>query len=121
MLLGPGELYMDCALHDLRTIYADGIAIKVVDPVAKFGETVTESSYLRCHATTPNGLNRITMISEPLDKRVLQALSAGQLPDPVLGSRELFTTLKDEFGWDILAARSVWAFDRIHRRARVCC
>lgn len=53
VLMGTGELYMDCVMHDLRTMFAE-IEIKVSDPVVKFCETVVETSALKCYAETPN-------------------------------------------------------------------
>jgi len=53
IILGTGELFLDCALHDLRKLYAE-IDIKVADPVVKFCETVVETSSIKCYAETPN-------------------------------------------------------------------
>ena len=53
VLLGTGEMYLDCVLHDLRKLYSE-IDIKVADPVVKFCETVVEGSSLKCFAETPN-------------------------------------------------------------------
>jgi U5 small nuclear ribonucleoprotein component len=53
VLLGTGELYLDCVMHDLRRMFAE-IDIKVSDPVVKFCETVVETSALKCYADTPN-------------------------------------------------------------------
>ena len=53
VLLGTGEIYLDCVLHDLRRMFAE-IEIKVSDPVVKFCETVVETSALKCYADTPN-------------------------------------------------------------------
>jgi len=53
VILGTGELYMDCVLHDLRKLFSE-IEIKVSDPVTKFCETVVETSALKCYAETPN-------------------------------------------------------------------
>lgn len=53
IILGTGELYMDCVLHDLRKVFSE-IEIKVSDPVTKFCETVVETSALKCYAETPN-------------------------------------------------------------------
>ena len=53
IILGTGELYLDCVLHDLRRIFSE-IEIKVSDPVTKFCETVVETSALKCYADTPN-------------------------------------------------------------------
>ena len=65
-LLGPGELYLDCVMRDLRE--QTEIEIKVSDPVVAFAETVVETSSLKCFAETPNKLNKITMIAEPLQQ-----------------------------------------------------
>jgi U5 small nuclear ribonucleoprotein component len=118
LILGCGELYMDCVLHDLRKLYTE-IEIKVSDPVVKFSETVVESSYLKCFAETPNERNRLTMLAEPLEKGLTEALESGRLPSPIDGPehvKELSRILQDEFGWDILAARSVWAFGPDERK-----
>jgi U5 small nuclear ribonucleoprotein component len=53
IILGTGELYLDCVMHDLRRLFAE-IEIKVSDPVTKFCETVVETSALKCYAETPN-------------------------------------------------------------------
>jgi U5 small nuclear ribonucleoprotein component len=53
IILGTGELYLDCVLHDLRRLFSE-IEIKVSDPVTKFCETVVETSALKCYAETPN-------------------------------------------------------------------
>lgn len=47
VLFGTGELYLDCVMHDLRTIYSD-IEVKVADPVVGFRETVVETSSVKC-------------------------------------------------------------------------
>ncbi len=53
ILLGTGEMYLDCIMHDLRSMYAE-IEIRISDPVVKFCETVVETSSLKCFAETPN-------------------------------------------------------------------
>ena len=52
VVLGTGEMYIDCIMHDLRHMYSE-IEIKVADPVAAFCETVVETSSLKCFAETP--------------------------------------------------------------------
>ena len=42
VVLGTGELYLDCVMHDLRKLYSE-IDIKVADPVVAFCETVVET------------------------------------------------------------------------------
>ena len=53
VLLGTGELYLDCVMHDMRKVFSE-IDIKVADPVVSFCETVVETSALKCFAQTPN-------------------------------------------------------------------
>lgn len=103
-LCGSGEMYMDCVLRDLREVY-NKVEVKVSDPVVPFAETVSETSILQCHADTPNKQNRIVMVAEPLEETVLQALEGGKLES----SENLRVKLR-EYGWDALAAKSLWTF-----------
>ncbi|CAO3634329.1 unnamed protein product [Mucor fragilis] len=108
IVLGTGELYLDCVLHDLRRMYAE-IELKVSDPVVRFCETVVETSALKCFAETPNKKNKLTFIAEPLEKELAEEIENGDIsirwPKSKLGSR-----LETKHGWDVLASRSVWAF-----------
>ncbi|PFH62636.1 hypothetical protein XA68_12710 [Ophiocordyceps unilateralis] len=108
VIIGTGELYMDCVLHDLRRLYAD-MDIKVSDPVTRFCETVVETSATKCYAITPNKKNRVTMVAEQLDKGIASDIETGvvKIRDPV---RKTARYLEDKHGWDKLAARSIWAF-----------
>ena len=69
ILIGTGELYMDCVLHDLRRMYSE-IEIKVSDPSVCLCETVIETSSIKCYAETQNKKNKLTMISSPLEKQL---------------------------------------------------
>lgn len=53
VLFGPGELYLDSLMHDLRRLYAK-IDIRVADPSVRFCETIVETSSLVCTAKSPN-------------------------------------------------------------------
>ena len=58
VVLGTGELYLDCVMHDLRKLYSE-IEIKVADPVVSFCETVVETSaskHLPASIITQSGL-----------------------------------------------------------------
>ncbi|KAI0221240.1 hypothetical protein LSAT2_027391 [Lamellibrachia satsuma] len=105
---GTGELYLDCVMHDLRKMYSD-IDIKVADPVVAFCETVVETSSLKCFAETPNKKNKITMIAEPLEKGLAEDIEneVVQITWPRKRLGEFFQT---KYDWDLLAARSIWAF-----------
>ncbi|KAF2789584.1 P-loop containing nucleoside triphosphate hydrolase protein [Melanomma pulvis-pyrius CBS 109.77] len=108
VVLGTGELYMDCVLHDLRRLYAD-MELKVSDPVTRFCETVVEMSAMKCYALTPNKKNKLTMIAEPLDPGIAEDIEAGKvnIKDPVRVVGKFF---EDKYGYDLLASRNIWAF-----------
>ncbi|KAI1002645.1 U5 small nuclear ribonucleoprotein component [Podosphaera aphanis] len=108
VILGTGELYMDCVLHDLRRLYAE-MEIKVSDPVTRFCETIVETSAIKCYAQTPNKKNKITMVAEPLDDGIAEDIESGKVsiksPPRVVGK-----FFENNYGWDLLASRSIWAF-----------
>ncbi|PVV02545.1 hypothetical protein BB560_002997 [Smittium megazygosporum] len=108
VIFGTGETYLDCVLHDLRILYS-GIDIKVSDPIVAFRETVSETSAIKCFVDSPNKRNRLTMICEPLESMITTDLEAGNvsLKWPV---KKLGHHFEENYGWDILAARSIWAF-----------
>lgn len=108
IVLGTGELYMDCVLHDLRRKYAE-MELKVSDPVTRFCETVVETSAIMCYAVTPNKKNKITMVAEPLDDGIAEDIEAGKVSirDP---ARKVAKFFEENYDWDKLAARSIWAF-----------
>ncbi|KAI9680998.1 MAG: hypothetical protein M1829_001078 [Trizodia sp. TS-e1964] len=108
IILGTGELYMDCVMHDLRRLYAD-MQIKVSDPVTRFCETVVEQSAIMCYALTPNRKNKITMTAEPLDPGISDDIENGKvsIKDPI---RKVGKFFEHKYGWDLLASRSIWAF-----------
>ncbi|KAJ4015216.1 hypothetical protein NW752_006668 [Fusarium irregulare] len=108
VVLGTGELYMDCVLHDLRRLYAD-MDIKISDPVTRFCETVVETSATKCYAITPNKKNKITMVAEQLEKGISNDIESGavRIRDPIRKTAKFF---EEKHGWDKLAARSIWAF-----------
>ncbi|XP_003391662.2 PREDICTED: 116 kDa U5 small nuclear ribonucleoprotein component-like, partial [Amphimedon queenslandica] len=108
VVLGTGELYLDCVMHDLRKMYSE-IDIKVADPVVAFCETVVETSSLKCFAMTPNKRNKLTMIAEPLEKGLAEDIEneVVQMTWPKKKLAEFFQT---KYEWDLLAARSIWSF-----------
>lgn len=108
VVLGTGELYLDCVMHDLRKMYSE-IDIKVADPVVSFCETVVETSSLKCFAETPNKKNKITMIAEPLEKGLAEDIE-NQIVDISWNRKKLGEFFQLKYDWDLLAARSIWAF-----------
>ncbi|EME44195.1 hypothetical protein DOTSEDRAFT_71873 [Dothistroma septosporum NZE10] len=108
VVLGTGELYMDCVLHDLRRLYAQ-MEIKVSDPVTRFCETCVDQSAMKCYALTPNKKNKLTFVAEPLDDGIAQDIESGKvsIKEPV---RKVGKFFEDNYGYDILASRNIWAF-----------
>lgn len=58
VLIGNGEMHLDCILHDIRLLYSD-IEVRISDPSVTFSETVIETSGIPCYADTPNKKNRV--------------------------------------------------------------
>jgi hypothetical protein len=108
LILGTGELYLDCVMHDLRKLYSE-IDIKVADPVVSFCETVVETSSLKCFAETPNKKNKITMIAEPLEKGLAEDIE-NEVVSINWNKKRLGEFFQTKYDWDLLAARSIWAF-----------
>jgi len=108
IVLGTGELYMDCVLHDLRKLYAN-MEIKVSDPVTRFCETVQDQSSIKCYALTPNKKNKLTFVAEPLDDGIAEDIESGRvsIKDPV---RKVGKYFEENYGYDLLASRNIWAF-----------
>jgi len=126
IILGTGELYLDCVMHDLRRMYSEiGLIflfsiffyikllsfkeIKVADPVVTFCETVVETSSLKCFAETPNKKNKLTMIAEPLEKGLAEDIEQ-EVVHIGWNNKRISDFFQNSYEWDILASRSIWAF-----------
>lgn len=122
VIIGTGELYIDCVLYDLRTLYSD-IQIKVSDPVARFAETCLETSAIRAYTETPNKHNKLTIIAEPLDPDIASDIESDLVQIPAPGNK--WTTKKvgkffqDNHGWDAMSALSIWDFGPETARANI--
>jgi 116 kDa U5 small nuclear ribonucleoprotein component len=108
VVLGTGELYLDCLMHDLRLVYSD-IEVKVADPIVSFRETVVETSTVKCFAETANKRNKLTFIAEPLDEGLAERLEAGHV-SLHWDKKKLGRFFQTQYDWDLLSSRSVWAF-----------
>ena len=108
IIVGTGEFFLDCAMHDLRRMYSE-TDIKVSDPVVTFCETVVETSSLKCFAETPNTHNKLTMIAQPLDKGLAEDIEMGLVRSD-WNKKKVSAFLNTKYEWDLLASRSVWAF-----------
>jgi U5 small nuclear ribonucleoprotein component len=115
VLCGTSELQLDCAMFALTHVFAQ-IDVKVAPPAVRFTETVQEASSLLCFAETANHRNRLAMTAEPLEKGLAGDLESGLLP---LDGQKSALFLQQKYGWDKLAARSVWAFGPDSRGSNV--
>lgn len=110
VVLAPGELYLDCFFHDLRHYSGEYLSIKISDPMVKFSETCSERSATKLATYGPSKKTHISITAEPMnDKKFSSAVQKG-LIDPSESQRSLARTLRNDYGWDALAARSLWAF-----------
>ncbi|KAL2315543.1 Pre-mRNA-splicing factor cwf10 [Schizosaccharomyces pombe] len=107
-IFGTGEMYMDCLLYDLRTLYSE-IEIRVSDPVARFCETAVDTSSIKCFSDTPNKKNRITMVVEPLEKGISNDIENGKV-NINWPQKRISEFFQKNYDWDLLASRSIWAF-----------
>ncbi|KAI3359148.1 hypothetical protein L3Q82_002681 [Scortum barcoo] len=73
VILGTGELYLDCVMHDLRK------------------------------------MNKITMIAEPLEKGLAEDIE-NEVVQITWNRKKLGEFFQTKYDWDLLAARSIWAF-----------
>mmetsp|Transcript_35049 Transcript_35049/g.105666 ORF Transcript_35049/g.105666 Transcript_35049/m.105666 type:complete len:979 (+) Transcript_35049:54-2990(+) len=108
VILGTGELYLDCVMHDLRQIYTS-VDIKVADPSVAFCETVVDTSQLKCFSETPNKKNKITMVAEPLEKGLAEDIE-NEVVSMSWPRKKIGEFFKTKYDWDVLASRSVWSF-----------
>lgn len=108
VIMGTGELALDCIMHDLRKLYSD-IEVKVADPVVAFCETAVESSSIKCFSETPNKRNKITMLAEPLEEGLAQDIES-EVVSMDWDRKMVSDFFRSKYDWDLLSARSIWAF-----------
>uniref|UniRef100_A0A0K0DVK5 Tr-type G domain-containing protein n=1 Tax=Strongyloides stercoralis TaxID=6248 RepID=A0A0K0DVK5_STRER len=119
VLLGTGELYMDCVMHDMRKVYWE-IDIKVADPVVPFCETVIETSSMKCFAETPNKRNKLTMFCEALEEGISEDIEKEEV-NIEWNKKKLGKFFEKKYNWDILASRSIWAFGPDNNGPNILC
>lgn len=108
VMIGTGELYLDCVMHDLRHMYSE-IDIRISDPCVCFSETVIEMSKEKCVGETPNKMNEFSMIAEPLDRHLDVDLENERITMDD-DQQYIDKFFKRRYNWDDLACRSIWAF-----------
>ena len=109
VILGTGELYMDCLLYDLREVYGQ-MEIKVSTPMTVFNESCDGESFAAIPVETMDSKFKLSVGATKMDLRLVKDLSNGNLP---LNQdlKQLSRTLRDKYGWDSLTSRNVWSFN----------
>ena len=108
IICGSGELHLEICLKDLVDDYAK-IPITQSDPVVPYKETVTNKSTQICMAKSPNKHNRLYVIAEPLDEKLVEEIDNGT----IRASDDLKVTsrlLIDKYEWDQHDAKKLWVF-----------
>jgi len=105
-IYGTGEVYLDTLMQFLRQ-YSD-VEIKVAEPTVALRESVAGTSVMGIVGETPNKRNKITITSSQLEAPITNALTLYQLPKK---EEKIPGHFMQEFGWDLLSSRSIWAFD----------
>ncbi|SMN19344.1 similar to Saccharomyces cerevisiae YKL173W SNU114 GTPase component of U5 snRNP involved in mRNA splicing via spliceosome [Maudiozyma saulgeensis] len=116
IILGFGELYLDCLLYDLRNTYAH-IEIKISNPVTIFSEGVHKESFTAIPVESSNKNISLSVSAKPLDYKLLNDLSQNKKSeidienDIATGNiRKISKMLRTEYDWDSLTSRNVWTF-----------
>jgi elongation factor 2 len=73
-----GELHLEICLNDLREFMEEKELI-VSEPVVPFKETVTDRSSMVCLSKSANRHNRLYMVSEPLESKLVEAIETGEI------------------------------------------
>ena len=109
MILGTGELYLDCLLYDLRTNYAK-VEIQVSSPLVKFAESCTGESFASIPVKGAGGRLSVSVGAQPLERELVKDLSSGALLESEIENpRQLAKKLREKYNWDSLAARNIWS------------
>lgn len=110
VILGSGELYLDCLMYELRTNYA-GIEIRTSNPLTKFSESCSNESFAAIPVKTSSGQVTLCIGAQRMDRKLVQDLEKGVIKDSDLRDRRtLSKALRQQYGWDSLEARNVWSF-----------
>jgi len=109
IVAGAGELHLEICIKDLQDDFMGGAPIVVSEPVVSFRETVTMESEIMCLSKSPNKHNRLYVKAVPLADGLAEVIDNGQIgprDDPKVRGKKL----AEEYGWDPMEARKIWAF-----------
>eukprot|EP01116_Phalansterium_solitarium_P008420 TRINITY_DN22334_c1_g1_i1.p1 TRINITY_DN22334_c1_g1~~TRINITY_DN22334_c1_g1_i1.p1 ORF type:complete len:842 (+),score=282.20 TRINITY_DN22334_c1_g1_i1:96-2621(+) len=109
IVAGAGELHLEICLKDLQEDFMGGAELVISEPVVSFRETVMADSSEVVLSKSPNKHNRLYATASPLGEELTAAIDAGKISprdEPKTRARKL----ADDFGWDVMDARKLWAF-----------
>lgn len=111
VLLGSGELYLDCLLYDIREVYGSSMEVKVSSPMTIFQESCSKESFTAIPVETPDGTIQLSVGASRMDLPLVKDLTHGDLDIGALSGNKLSRVLRQEYGWDSLVARNIWSFE----------
>ncbi|SCV03447.1 LANO_0G04192g1_1 [Lachancea nothofagi CBS 11611] len=112
VVLGTGELYLDCLLWDLRNNYSK-IEIQVSNPLVKFAETCIGESFASIPVNGTNGTLSVSIAAQPLERELAEDLTNGIIAENATqNKRHLSKLLRERYKWDSLAARNIWSLHK---------
>ncbi|EDO18528.1 hypothetical protein Kpol_2001p33 [Vanderwaltozyma polyspora DSM 70294] len=110
VLIGFGELYLDCFLSDLRNKYS-GIEIKVSNPMTVFSESCSGESLAAIPVHSSSNNVTVSVSAKPLELSLLKDLTKNRIPSDIFEDRQkLSKLLRTDYDWDSLEARNLWSF-----------
>jgi len=64
---------------------------------------------MTCVSKSPNKHNRIYLVAEPMDEKLINAINRKEIREDQ-DKKKRGRVLADEYGWDITEARKIWSF-----------
>jgi elongation factor 2 len=107
IISGAGELHLEICVHDLETMFAKGVELKISDPVVPFRETVAAESQQICLAKSSNKHNRIYISAAPVEDELLVKLENREITGK-MDQKQKIKILTTEFGWSKDDAIAIW-------------
>ncbi len=105
LLSGMGELHLEIAVKDLKSMH--GLDIVQTEPMVVYREAIRQEAG-PFMGKSPNKHNRVFFKFSPLDDKIISLVRSGELSEIVSSSRRE-DVLKEEVGWTTRQARQVFA------------
>lgn len=109
IILGTGELYLDCMLYDLRKVYGE-MEIKVSLPLTTFTESCYRESFASIPIESDDGNFQISIVVSPQNFELVKDISQNAINVSNI-TKPLLKQLRNQYDWDSLMARNLWCFE----------